>query len=87
MLDKAAQALGGPGALLLLGGEALTAENLALAGKIAAKTGCALLSEWSNARLERGAGRVAINRVPYPIDAALEVLAGAMIDSLAASPL
>ncbi|MHA6265099.1 acetolactate synthase large subunit [Arenibacterium sp. CAU 1754] len=73
-LDQAAQALDGPDTLLLLGGEALTSGNLELAGRIAAKTGCALLSEWANARCERGAGRVIVNRVPYPIDAALEVL-------------
>ncbi|MEX0282403.1 MAG: acetolactate synthase large subunit [Arenibacterium sp.] len=74
-VERAAQALAQPGTLLLLGGRALTSDNLDRAGRIAAKTGCALLSEWSNARLERGAGRVVINRVPYPIDLALEVLA------------
>lgn len=73
-LERAAAALDGPESLLLLGGLALTAENLEKAGRIAAKTGCAILSEWSNARLERGAGRVVINRVPYPIDQALGVL-------------
>lgn len=70
----AARALSGPRTLLLLGGQALTAANLDRAGRIAAKTGCALLSEWSNARLERGAGRVSIGRIPYPIDQALQVL-------------
>ncbi|PJE34442.1 acetolactate synthase large subunit [Pseudooceanicola lipolyticus] len=70
----AARALSGPRTLLLLGGQALTAANLDHAGRIAAKTGCALLSEWSNARLERGAGRVSIGRIPYPIDQALQVL-------------
>ena len=74
MLEKAAKALDGEDTLLLLGGEALSAENLELAGKIAVKTGCKLLSEWSNQRLERGAGRVVINRVPYPIDIALKEL-------------
>jgi Thiamine pyrophosphate-requiring enzymes [acetolactate synthase, pyruvate dehydrogenase (cytochrome), glyoxylate carboligase, phosphonopyruvate decarboxylase] len=74
MLARAAAALDGPDTLLLLGGTALTEENLETAGRIAAKTGCKLLSEWSNARLERGAGRVAIGRVPYPIDMALKVL-------------
>jgi acetolactate synthase-1/2/3 large subunit len=73
-LARAAAALTRPGTLLLLGGRALSADNLDRAGRIAAKTGCALLSEWANARLERGAGRVVINRVPYPIDAALKVL-------------
>ncbi|SDC37848.1 acetolactate synthase large subunit [Ruegeria marina] len=75
MLDRAAAALSGPDSLLLLGGEALTVENLDRAGRIAAATGCALLSEWANARMERGAGRVPVARVPYPIDAALETLA------------
>ena len=74
MLAQAAEALDGPESLLLLGGTALTESNLEMAGRIAAETGCELLSEWSNARLERGAGRVAIGRVPYPIDIALEVL-------------
>ncbi len=74
MLAQAVDALDGPESLLLLGGSALTENNLELAGRIAAKTGCKILSEWSNARLERGAGRVAIARVPYPIDIALEVL-------------
>ena len=74
MLALAVAALDGPESLLLLGGAALTESNLEIAGRIAAQTGCKLLSEWSNARLERGAGRVAIERVPYPIDIALEVL-------------
>jgi acetolactate synthase-1/2/3 large subunit len=73
-LEQAAKALSGPDTLLLLGGRALTETNLEIAGRISAQTGCALLSEWSNARLERGAGRVFVGRVPYPIDAALKVL-------------
>lgn len=73
-LEAAVSALAGPDTLLLLGGRALTEANLAIAGRIAAKTGCAILSEWSNTRLERGAGRVFVGRVPYPIDAALKVL-------------
>ena len=75
MLAQAAAALDGPESLLLLGGSALTESNLEIAGRIAAATGCKLLCEWANARLERGAGRVAIGRVPYPIDLALEALA------------
>lgn len=74
LLDQAVAALNGPGSLLLLGGEALTEENLYKAGQIAARTGCGLLSEWSNARVERGAGRVPVARVPYPIDQAIETL-------------
>ncbi len=74
-LEEAVAALAGPESLLLLGGTALSEENLHRAGQISAKTGCALLSEWSNARLERGAGCVPVGRVPYPIDLALEKLA------------
>lgn len=74
ILSKAVEALDGPETLLLLGGSALGESALEIAGRIAAKTGCKLLSEWSNARLERGSGRVSVGRVPYPIDIALEVL-------------
>ncbi len=74
-VEAAARTLGGPETLMLLGGAALSADCLALAGKIAAKSGCRLLTEWSNARLERGAGRVSVNRIPYPVDQALDVLA------------
>ncbi|WP_340109938.1 acetolactate synthase large subunit [Pikeienuella sp. HZG-20] len=74
-IDAAAAALRQPGALLLLGPGALDEASLVSAGRIAAATGCALLTEWSNARLERGAGRVSVGRVPYPVDKALAVLA------------
>lgn len=74
-LERAAQALDGAESLLLLGHGALSEENLERAGRIAARTGCALLSEWSNPRMERGAGRVPVAKVPYPIDLALEALA------------
>lgn len=74
-VEAAANLLSGEGSLLLLGGDALAEDNLRIAAKIAAKTGCGMLTEWSNARLDRGAGRVAVNRIPYPVDQALEVLA------------
>lgn len=74
-LAQAVRALDGPGSLLLLGHGALGAETLEIAGQIAAHTGCALLSEWSNPRMERGAGRVPVGKVPYPIDLALEAIA------------
>lgn len=73
-LEAAIAALSGPDSLLLLGGAALTEANLDLAGRISAAMGCALLSEWANARMDRGAGRVSVARVPYPIDIALKVL-------------
>ena len=76
LVDQAAQALAGPDSLLLLGGGAMRdAQTLEKAGRIAAKTGCGLMAEWASARTARGAGRVAIPKVPYPIDLALEKLA------------
>jgi acetolactate synthase-1/2/3 large subunit len=64
----------GDRATLLLGGRALRARCLELAGRISRKTGCGVLTEWANTRLERGAGRVRVNRIPYPVDRALPVL-------------
>ncbi len=62
--------------LLLLGGTALTEAGLADAHRIAAATGARLLTPYTNARLPRGRGRHPIERVPYPLDAALKALAG-----------
>ncbi|MEM1045186.1 MAG: acetolactate synthase large subunit [Pseudomonadota bacterium] len=74
-LEAAADALRlGPSSLLLLGGDALSADNLEMAGRIAAKTGCGLLAEWANARVERGAGRVSVNRIPYVVEKAVDLL-------------
>lgn len=74
-VSAAAATLREEGALLLLGGAALEEANLSLAAKLSAATGCGLLTEWSNTRLERGAGRLDVRRIPYPVDQALEVLA------------
>jgi acetolactate synthase-1/2/3 large subunit len=60
--------------VLLLSGLALREHALNLAGRIAKKTGARLLAQTSNARIQRGAGRVAIDRVPYPVDQALAML-------------
>jgi len=62
--------------LLLLGGDVLRAGPLAVAGGILAATGARMLAQTSNARIERGAGRTPIDRVPYPVDMALKALAG-----------
>ncbi|MGH7152436.1 MAG: acetolactate synthase large subunit [Acetobacteraceae bacterium] len=61
--------------LLILGGDALGAEPLETAHRIAAATGAKLIAMGSNARLARGRGRVPINRIPYPVDQAVKVLA------------
>ena len=64
---------GGP-TLLLLGGAALQPEGLELAGRIAAATGCQLMSEFYTARLARGAGRVIAPRLPYAVEPAVKAL-------------
>jgi acetolactate synthase-1/2/3 large subunit len=61
-------------AALILNGPMLRAGALDLCGRIAAKTGVELLTPTQVARLERGAGRVAVDRIPYVIDAALKRL-------------
>ncbi|MEA2872922.1 MAG: acetolactate synthase large subunit [Hyphomicrobiales bacterium] len=66
----------GEPAMLLLTGLALREKGLELAGRIAAKTGCRLLAQTFNRRMERGAGRVSIDRIPYPVDQALKTLEG-----------
>ncbi len=74
-IEVAAQALGrGRPAALLLGDLAVREEALLLAGRIAAKTGCRLLSEYALARLQRGAGRVTTERIPYAVDPSLALL-------------
>lgn len=58
----------------LLGGKALREKPLALAGRYAAAHGVKLLTEVSNGRIERGASRHPIDRLPYRIDASAEVM-------------
>ena len=60
--------------LLLLGGAALQPKALEIAGRIAAATGCRLMSEFYTAKLARGAGRVMAPRLPYAVDPALKAL-------------
>ncbi len=74
-VQAAARALSqGSKAMLLLGGRALRGRALELAGRISAKTGCSLATEYANARQERGAGRVAMPRIPYVVEAAVGML-------------
>src|SRR5947209_3280509 len=62
--------------LILLTGRAVRADGLELAGKIAAKCGARLMEQGSNARTQRGRGRVSVERIPYVVDQALKVLDG-----------
>ncbi|ASY70650.1 acetolactate synthase large subunit [Sinorhizobium fredii] len=58
---------------VLVSGAAAREDCLLIAGQIAAHCDVRLFSEVLVARMERGAGRVAPTRIPYPIDAALEL--------------
>ncbi len=67
-VGESARALAqGAGSLLLLGGDGLMERSLQWAGRIAAKTGCRVMAAGFNARVQRGAGRVQIDRVPYVV--------------------
>ena len=70
-IERAAAALkGGAASALLIGGVALRQEALVLASRIAAATGARVLCDTFTGRLERGAGRCAIERLPYFSEAA-----------------
>ena len=75
-IEAAARAARDGGAVLLLAGRALREEPLRAAHRIAAATGARLMAEQSNARIERGRGRVPVERVPYPVNQALAAFAG-----------
>lgn len=61
-------------AALVLNGPMLRTGPLEICGRIAAATGSELLSPTQMPRVERGAGRVAVDRIPYVIEAALKRL-------------
>jgi len=76
-VTAAAKALkNGKKTVVLLSGTALRADALETAQAIADATGATIMAQQSNGRMERGAGRVQINRVPYPVDQAIEALKG-----------
>ena len=75
-IAAAAKLLGnGKATALYMGGHALREESLAAAGSIAAATGARIVCETFPARLQRGAGRVAVERLPYFAEQAAELLA------------
>ncbi len=79
-VDETARAIrearaAGRNVTLLVAGQALREGPLAVAGRIAARHGLRLLSPMSNPRIERGAGRLAVAKVPYPVDLSLPMLA------------
>jgi acetolactate synthase-1/2/3 large subunit len=60
--------------LILLGGTALREGAQALAWRASQATGAKLLAEGSNGRVQRGQGRLPLERVPYPADVAIKAL-------------
>ena len=61
---------------ILLRGPALKEEGLLAAGRIAAATGARLMCDTFAPRLQRGAGRVAVERMPYFAEQIVESLDG-----------
>ncbi len=67
-IDQIARVLrSGEPALLILANRATRGRALELAGRIAVGTGCRLGSQFFTARIERGAGRVPLERIPYAV--------------------
>jgi len=74
-VDEAARILrSGEQTLLLISHQALGEEGLALASRIAGKTGVKVMGQTYNPRMARGAGRFAIDRIPYVVEVALPIL-------------
>ena len=74
-IDNAARLLtSGEPTLVILGGPALKGPALDFAGRIAGRTGCRIATQFFSARMERGAGRVPLERIPYAVDQALAML-------------
>ena len=61
--------------LIMLGGEAVHEKSQRLVWRIASMTGAGLMTEGSNARTERGRGRLPLERVPYANEPAVKALA------------
>ena len=66
----------GEPALIILANKATRGHALERAGQVAAATGARLGSQFFTARIERGAGRVPIERIPYAVPQAQAFLKG-----------
>ena len=72
LIREAADALrAGKTTTILVSGMALRERELALLDRVASKTGARLMAQQANGRMQRGAGRVQVDRVPYVIDQAV----------------
>ncbi|MES2258756.1 MAG: acetolactate synthase large subunit [Pseudomonadota bacterium] len=66
----------GEPALIILAGGATRGRALELAGRIKAATGCRVATQFFTSRIERGAGRVTLERIPYAVGQAVDYLKG-----------
>jgi len=74
-IDRAAAMLkSGARTAMILTGKALYGEGLRAAGRIAAATNAKLLAPYPIPRLERGAGKPSVQRIPYVPEQAIELL-------------
>jgi acetolactate synthase-1/2/3 large subunit len=62
--------------LIVLAGHSTRGRAIELAGKLKAATGCRIATQFFSARIERGAGRVTLERIPYAVGQAVEYLKG-----------
>jgi acetolactate synthase-1/2/3 large subunit len=62
--------------LIIFGGRSMRGEALDLAGRVAVKAQCRIATQFFSARIERGAGRTPLERIPYAISQALAFLSG-----------
>lgn len=62
--------------LIVLAGRSTRGRALELAGKLKAATNIRLATQFFTARIERGAGRVTLERIPYAVGQALDYLKG-----------
>ncbi len=76
-VDAIAQILrSGEPALIILANKGTRGRALELAGQVAAGTGCRLGTQFFTARIERGAGRVPLERIPYAVPQGAAFLQG-----------
>ena len=74
-IEHIAQVLrSGEPTLVILANKATRGRALDLAGKVAEATACRLASQFFTARIERGAGRTPIERIPYSVAPGLAFL-------------
>ena len=73
-------------AVILLSGSLFMEDGLRLAGRISRATGARIMGNRVNSRTQRGAGRVVVERLPYPIEPSLEMLRGTAHLILVGSP-